>query len=98
MNVGMTKRQAEALRFVRGYTLKKRMAPSIDEIRAGVCLRSCSGVIRLLAALEERGHIRRPAVEPGYRIRQFRAIEVLTDIPIPRSPDGEPLYFVGVGQ
>jgi repressor LexA len=87
-----TARQMEVLRFIIGYRARHRWrhAPTFQEIADGVGLASTSGVFRLLNGLEERGHIRRLP-------NCSRAMEVLTNIPVPRSPDGEPLYFVRVG-
>lgn len=86
-----TARQMDALRFIEGRLQATGIAPSFEQIRDALDLQgSTSGVARLLDGLEERGHIRRLR-------NRARAIEVLTDIPVPRSPDGEPLYFVRVG-
>lgn len=82
-------RQRDLLRFICGYRLRYGYAPSTDEMRDGLGLDSGSGIVRMLDGLEERGHIRRLR-------RRARAVEVLTDIPVPRDPDGEPLYFVRV--
>lgn len=87
-----TRRQLEALRFIRGYQLASGSAPSNNELRAALGLRSSSGPARLIDCLEERGLLRRRRTLGGER----RDIEVLTDIPVPRDPDGTPLYFVAV--
>ncbi len=88
-----TKRQMDALRFIRGYQLAKGgVSPFFREIAVGIGLSplSKSTVSDLLDSLEERGHARRLP-------NREQAIEVLTDIPIPRAPDGAPLYFVEIG-
>jgi repressor LexA len=82
-----TARQMDVLRFIRGHQLAKGCLPTFDQIKYGIGLLSKSGVHRLLDGLEERGHVRRCGAIP-------RSIEVLTDIAIPRDPDGVPLYFV----
>jgi SOS-response transcriptional repressor LexA len=82
-----TARQMDALRFVTGYQLAKGYAPTVREIGRGIGSNSTCLTHGFLTALEERGHIRR-------LFAQTRAIEVLTDIPVPRSPEGEPLYWV----
>jgi SOS-response transcriptional repressor LexA len=88
-----TKRQLDTVRFIRGYQLAKGYSPSVQEIAVGIGLSPVSKatVSELLDGLAERGHVRR-------LLNRVRAIEVLTDIPVPRSPEGEPLYFVGVGR
>lgn len=85
-----TARQMDALRFIRGYQLAKGLNPSNDELRRALRLRSSSGPACLIDCLEERGLLRRARTKGGAR----RAIEVLTDIPVPRSPEGDPLYWV----
>lgn len=82
-----TLRQQDALRFIRGYQLAHGHSPTLDEICVGTGALAKSGVHYKLAALEERGLIRRVPAKP-------RAIEVLDAIAIPYSPDGEPLYFI----
>lgn len=56
---GLTPRQHEALRFVRGFMTEHGYSPSTDEIKDALRLRSKSNVHRLLGCLEERGAIRR---------------------------------------
>jgi repressor LexA len=88
MTIGLTKRQADALRFIRGYQLVHNgVSPSYDEIAAAIGYRSRGCVTEVMRVLERRRRIRRLHT-------RARAIEVLTDIPIPRSPTGEPLYFL----
>ena len=55
--LGMTRRQAELLEFVRDYYNANGVMPSYDEMRDGVGLRSKSGIHRLVLGLEERGHL-----------------------------------------
>lgn len=87
-----TQRQMDALRFIRGYQFAKGCAPSGKEICSALGLRSTAGPAGLIDGLEERGLLRRLPVIGGER----RSIEVLVDIPVPRDPDGNPLYFVSI--
>lgn len=57
--LGLTQRERDALDFITSYIGQHRIAPSYDDIRAGLNLKSKSGVTRLIGALEERGHIAR---------------------------------------
>ena len=71
-NTSLTRKQQELLSFVREYVEESGgVAPSFDEMKDAVGLRSKSGVHRLMKALEERGHIRR-------LYARARAIEVLS--------------------
>lgn len=87
-----TSRQQDALRFIAGYQeAHDGISPTHAHIRDALGLASKSGVVRVLDALENRGCIRR------LRYRQ-RAIEVVSNVTIPRAPDGAPLFFVPAGQ
>lgn len=55
----LTRRQADLLKFIDFSSKEQGIAPSFDEMTAGLGLRSKSGVHRLITALEERGYIRR---------------------------------------
>lgn len=56
----MTPRMKELLVFIEAYiALNNGIAPSYDEIRSALGLKSKHGVHRLLNSLEERGHISR---------------------------------------
>jgi SOS-response transcriptional repressor LexA len=69
MTSSMTRRQAELLRFIESYLAAHQgVAPSLDEMRAGLGFNARSSVHRLLVRLEERGHI--------VRRRGARAIEI----------------------
>jgi repressor LexA len=59
MSYRMTKRQKEALDFIRSFDATNEIAPTFDEIRTGLGLASKSGVHRLVTGLEERGLIKR---------------------------------------
>lgn len=87
--IGLTPRQADALRFIAGFQKLFGFSPSFDEIGVGLGLGSKHSVARLVSGLEERGFIRKLK-------NRDRAIEVLAPITVPRAPDGEPLFFVPV--
>lgn len=87
--IGLTAKQAEALRFIAGYIEAKRCPPTFDEIAAACGLRARSGVSRLAGALRERGAI-------TWQPNKARGIQVQRPVTIPRAPDGAPLYFVQV--
>lgn len=58
--VGLTKRQAQVLAYLRSYMADTYgIAPSFDDIMSATGLLSKSGVHRILKILEERGHITR---------------------------------------
>jgi repressor LexA len=54
---GTTQKQRQLLDFLRAK--QGGVAPSYDEMKDALGLKSKSGVVRLVAALEERGLIRR---------------------------------------
>lgn len=88
--IGLTPRQQDALRFIAGYVEAHCQAPTVTEVIAGIGLASTSGAHRLLTGLAERGAIDRASAA--------RAIQVLAPVAIPRTPTGEPLYFVRIPQ
>ena len=57
MRAGMTKRQSEALVFIRGYTAERGYSPSYQEIADALEMASKSGVHRIAHALMDRGLI-----------------------------------------
>lgn len=66
----LTKKQFELLIYINDKMRETGIAPSFDEMKAALDLRSKSGIHRLINALEERGFIRRMA-------HRARAIEVV---------------------
>ena len=78
----LTPRQHQLLHFIHDYVTRHGVAPSFEEMRDSLDLRSKSGIHRLITGLEERGYIRRLA-------HRARAIELL------RAPaqaiDGPPI-------
>ena len=55
----LTRKQHELLKFIEERVRRDGIAPSFDEMRDAINLKSKSGVHRLITALEERGFIRR---------------------------------------
>ncbi|MBV6632590.1 MAG: transcriptional repressor LexA [Alphaproteobacteria bacterium] len=70
----LTRKQAELLKFICTRMDADGVAPSFDEMKVAIGLKSKSGIHRLISALEERGFIRRLP-------HRARALEIL------RRPD-----------
>lgn len=88
--IGLTARQLELLRFIRGYQIANGgVSPTLVECAAGLGVFSTNTIHVHLTALEERGAIRRLP-------RQSRAIEIIEIIETPTIPsiNGAPLYAV----
>ena len=66
----LTRKQRELLLYIHDYISAHSIAPSCEEMRVGLGLRSSSGVHRLLVGLEERGFLKRIP-------KRARAIEIL---------------------
>jgi repressor LexA len=66
----LTRKQIELLKLIHDRMENEGVAPSFDEMKDALDLRSKSGIHRLITALEERGFIRRLP-------HRARAIEVL---------------------
>lgn len=83
--------KADALRFITGFELKNGRCPSITEIAdaqfAGDMMLASGVVTDLIAG----GHVRH-----AWRSRD-RKLQVVAPVPVPRAPDGEPLFFVRAG-
>jgi len=71
----LTKKQHQLLLFIRDRMARDGVAPSFDEMKEALKLRSKSGIHRLIMALEERGFLRRLP-------HRARALEVV------KVPDG----------
>lgn len=90
MTFPSTERVDQVLRYIAGYLeAHDGIGPSFQNISDALRIRSKSHVWRIVDELERAGLIARL----GNRARSLR---VLTDIAIPRAPDGAPLYFVRV--
>jgi repressor LexA len=79
----LTRKQYELLMFIHERLRETGVAPSFDEMKEALDLRSKSGIHRLITALEERGFLRRLA-------HRARALEVLklpenSTMPKPRA-------------
>ncbi len=68
--ISLTERQGVLLKFIEDRIAQTRVAPSHDEMKDHLGLKSKSGVNRLLVGLEDRGHIVRHK-------KMTRAIEIL---------------------
>lgn len=68
--MGLTRRQRDLLDFIGAYMATENVAPSFEEMRTGLGLKSKSGIHRLIDSLEERGFVQRLP-------NRARAIEVL---------------------
>lgn len=92
--ISPTKRQMDVLRFVTGWQeANGGVSPPLSDICSALGFASRSGAFKALAALKERGLIRR-----GFGVNTVPPIEVLHPPAIPRDPQGQPLYFVEVGK
>src|SRR3954466_4741508 len=80
----LTRKQHELLRFIHDRLREDGVAPSFDEMKDALKLRSKSGIHRLIMALEERGFLRRLP-------HRARALEVL------KLPDNAPERPVAPG-
>lgn len=74
----LTKKQFELLKFIDLRLKESNIAPSYDEMKDALALKSKSGIHRLIKALEERGFIRRLP-------HRARALEILR---MPESAGG----------
>ncbi|RMF14316.1 MAG: transcriptional repressor LexA [Alphaproteobacteria bacterium] len=70
----LTPKQHELLRFIQRRIEESGVAPSFEEMKDAMGLRSKSGIHRLITALEERGFIRRLP-------NRARAVELLRPLP-----------------
>ena len=77
----LTRKQKELLLFIDSYFNQRGIAPSFEEMKEAVNLKSKSGIHRLVTALEERGFLRRLR-------HRARALEVLR-LPPSHAPKDE---------
>lgn len=87
----LTAKQRELLNFLTSYQAEFDHAPSFDEMKDAIGLKSKSGIHRLVSALEERGHIRRLA-------NRARAIEIIDTAPSASEAKAAPVDNVIHGQ
>ncbi len=79
----LTKKQHQLLLFIHERMNKDGVAPSFDEMKEALDLRSKSGIHRLIMALEERGFLRRLP-------HRARALEV---VKLPENAGEKPAKF-----
>src|SRR5246127_938135 len=79
----LTKKQHELLTFINRRLSATGIAPSFDEMKDALALRSKSGIHRLISGLEERGFIRRLP-------HRARALEVVKLPEQSAAPSGAP--------
>ena len=84
----LTQKQYHLLHYVNGHLKQNGIAPSFEEMKEYLGLRSKSGVHRLIKALEERGFIRRL----HHRARALEVIKLPNESSVTRDqqnfPDG----------
>lgn len=83
--------KADALRFITGFELKNGRCPSITEVGDAQF-----GGDTMLAAGVVTDLILTGKVRHASRSRE-RKLQVVLPVPIPRAPDGEPLFFIRTG-
>lgn len=74
MAAGLTRKQQDALEFIRSFIAERKIPPSYNEIADALGVKSKSVVCRVVDALEDRGHIRRLA-------KRARSIELIENDP-----------------
>jgi repressor LexA len=79
----LTRKQHELLLFINKRLLENGIAPSFDEMKDALGLRSKSGIHRLISGLEERGFIRRIQ----HRARALEVARLPEDLGIQRKPE-----------
>ena len=77
----LTRKQHELLMFINQRLAATGVAPSFDEMKDALNLRSKSGIHRLISGLEERGFIRRLP----HRARALEVVKLPTDSAAPTT-------------
>ncbi len=80
----LTKKQHELLTFINQRLAATGIAPSFDEMKDALTLRSKSGIHRLISGLEERGFIRRLP----HRARALEVVKLPQDSAAPSTANG----------
>jgi repressor LexA len=80
----LTKKQHELLMYINQRLATTGIAPSFDEMKDALNLRSKSGIHRLISGLEERGFIRRLA----HRARALEVIRLPEESAAPSGANG----------
>jgi len=84
----MTAKQLALLRWTCGFRAAHGYSPSFRQMAQGLGYTSPGTTHRLAQKLAERGYIK---LTSG-------GVQVLRPVPVPRAPDGAPLYIVpGIG-
>lgn len=78
MRYALTRQQRALLEFMRNYTIETGAAPSFDEMKDAMNLKSKSGIHRLVCGLEERGFVTRLR-------NRARAIQVVSEAQLPNE-------------
>lgn len=82
----------DVLRYVAGYLeARDGVSPSYKDICDALGVSSNSVIDRSMSEIEAAGKLLR-------RKRRKRAVEIIKPVTIPRTPTGEPLYFVRIPQ
>src|SRR5919199_897087 len=79
----LTKKQHELLMFINQRLAATGVAPSFDEMKDALNLRSKSGIHRLISGLEERGFIRRLP----HRARALEVVKLPEESAAPASAE-----------
>src|SRR6201986_4603767 len=82
----LTKKQHELLLFINQRLIATGVAPSFDEMKDALRLRSKSGIHRLISGLEERGFIRRLP----HRARALEVMKLPEESAVPTPPPSAP--------
>jgi len=80
----LTRKQHELLMYINQRLAATGVAPSFDEMKDALNLRSKSGIHRLISGLEERGFIRRLP----HRARALEVVKLPTDSAAPTTERG----------
>lgn len=83
--LSLTSMQAQLLSFIEERLNEGKVAPSFEEMKLHLGLRSKSGVHRLMNALEERGHLTRSrhrarAITLGNGLQDFSTDELIAEL------------------
>lgn len=88
--ISPTRQQLKVLRFIAGFVeANGGITPSLSDIKRGCGIAHKSRVHYCINALVERGAIRRITGKPG-------AFELVESVLTPRSPGGDPLYYIAI--
>lgn len=88
--MSLTARETAALVYLAGHIEARGFCPSFREIGRVVGLSSTSRVSDVIDSLGDKGALCRMP-------NRHRAMMPTGPVPLPRAPDGEPLFFVRIG-